>query len=52
MRHVERKSDRSFLERAQAGMKEWLELLRARAMRDDVPVKPQRVAWELSELTS
>jgi pyruvate dehydrogenase (quinone) len=25
-------------------------LMRARAMKDDVPVKPQRVAWELSEL--
>src|SRR5947209_14029901 len=51
-RYVERKSDRSFLERAQAGMKDWLELLRERAMRDDVPVKPQRVAWELSELAA
>jgi pyruvate dehydrogenase (quinone) len=47
---VERKSDRSFLEKAQAGMREWWDLLRARAMRDDVPIKPQRVAWELSEL--
>src|SRR5437660_1640301 len=51
-RMVLRKSDRSFLERAQAGMRDWLELLRERAMRDDVPVKPQRVAWELSELAA
>jgi pyruvate dehydrogenase (quinone) len=51
-RFVERKADRSFLERAQAGMKEWWELMRVRAMREDVPIKPQRVAWELSELVA
>ncbi|HEV2861876.1 MAG TPA: thiamine pyrophosphate-dependent enzyme [Pyrinomonadaceae bacterium] len=51
-RLVERKEDRSFLERAQAGMREWRELMRARATRDDVPIKPQRVAWELSELAA
>jgi pyruvate dehydrogenase (quinone)/pyruvate oxidase len=51
-RLVERKADRSFLEQAQAGMKDWWELMRTRAMRDDVPIKPQRVAWELSELVS
>ncbi len=49
---VERKADRSFLEKAQAGMREWWELMRTRAMRDDVPIKPQRVAWELSELVA
>src|SRR5919198_4739048 len=51
-RFIERKGDRSFLEQAQAGMKEWWELMRERAMRDDVPIKPQRVAWELSELAA
>src|ERR1044071_9828100 len=51
-RYVERKPDRRFLEKAQAGMREWWELMRARAMRDEVPIKPQRVAWELSELAS
>jgi pyruvate dehydrogenase (quinone)/pyruvate oxidase len=51
-RFVEYKQDRAFLEKAQAGMKEWWELMRARAMRDDVPIKPQRVAWELSELVA
>jgi len=51
-RFVSRKEDRSFLEQAQAGMREWWELMEKRAMRDDVPVKPQRVAWELSELVS
>jgi pyruvate dehydrogenase (quinone)/pyruvate oxidase len=49
-RFITRKEDRSFLKRAQEGMKDWWELMRARAMRDDVPIKPQRVAWELSEL--
>ncbi|MCA1634200.1 MAG: pyruvate oxidase, partial [Acidobacteria bacterium] len=49
---IARKEDRSFLEQAQEGMKEWWELMRTRAMRDDVPIKPQRVAWELSELAA
>ncbi|HEX8709276.1 MAG TPA: thiamine pyrophosphate-dependent enzyme [Pyrinomonadaceae bacterium] len=48
-RFVERKEDRSFLEQAQEGMKDWWELMRTRAMKTDVPIKPQRVAWELSE---
>lgn len=51
-RFIERKEDRSFLEKAQAGMKDWWELMETRAMRDDVPIKPQRVAWELSQLAS
>ncbi|MCA1635721.1 MAG: pyruvate oxidase [Acidobacteria bacterium] len=49
---IARKEDRSFLEQAQEGMKKWWELMRKRAMRDDVPIKPQRVAWELSELAA
>src|SRR5256714_403527 len=49
-RFVTRKEDRSFLEQAQAGMRDWWGLMRTRAMRDDLPIKPQRVAWELSEL--
>jgi pyruvate dehydrogenase (quinone)/pyruvate oxidase len=51
-RFIERKEDRSFLEQAQEGMKDWWELMCTRAMRDDVPIKPQRVAWELSELAA
>ncbi|HEX8138196.1 MAG TPA: thiamine pyrophosphate-dependent enzyme [Pyrinomonadaceae bacterium] len=51
-RFIERKEDRSFLEQAQAGMKDWWELMRTRAMKDDIPIKPQRVAWELSELAA
>jgi pyruvate dehydrogenase (quinone) len=49
---IERKSDRSFLQKAQKGMADWWELMQDRALRDDVPIKPQRVAWELSELAT
>lgn len=45
---LERKSDRSFLENAQKGMKEWEELMNERASRSDKPLKPQVVAAELS----
>jgi pyruvate dehydrogenase (quinone) len=47
---INRKSDRSFIEKAQKGMREWRELVQSQAVRDDVPIKPQRVAWELSEM--
>lgn len=47
---IEKKEDRSFLEEAQDGMKDWWELMETRAMRDETPIKPQRVAWELSKL--
>jgi pyruvate dehydrogenase (quinone) len=45
-----RRKDRSFLERAQAGMKEWNELLAERASRTDMPMKPQVVAHELNKM--
>ena len=41
------KGDRSFLERAQAGMKDWWALMESRGTRADTPMKPQVVAWEL-----
>jgi pyruvate dehydrogenase (quinone) len=47
---VEPRQDRSFLERAQAGMREWNELMKGRAERDAVPIKPQAVAAALNEL--
>ncbi|HEX5539670.1 MAG TPA: thiamine pyrophosphate-dependent enzyme [Methylophilaceae bacterium] len=47
---IERKADRQFIEKIQSGVKDWWELMEKRAMRDDVPIKPQRVAWELSHL--
>jgi len=47
---VRRRDDRSFLARAQEGMKEWRELMRTRATRPDAPMKPQVVAATLSDL--
>lgn len=44
--------DRSFLETAQKGMAEWLELMRERGTRTDMPMKPQVVAHELNKLLS
>jgi thiamine pyrophosphate-dependent acetolactate synthase large subunit-like protein len=44
------KSDRSFLEEAQANMKEWRELMANRETRDDSPVKPQVVARHVKDL--
>jgi pyruvate dehydrogenase (quinone) len=44
---LERKEDRSFLERAQAGMKKWWSLMEEVGSRRDKPMKPQVVAWEL-----
>jgi pyruvate dehydrogenase (quinone)/pyruvate oxidase len=46
---LERKSDRSFLEKAQSGMRDWWQEIEARANRDDRPMKPQRLAWELGK---
>ncbi len=46
---LERKDDRGFLEKAQAGMREWWELMETRGTRQDSPMKPQVVAWELGK---
>ena len=46
---MKRKTDRSFLEKAQKGMKEWWELMEKRGTRPDKPMKPQVVAWELGK---
>jgi pyruvate dehydrogenase (quinone)/pyruvate oxidase len=46
---LKRKPDRSFLEAAQAGMKDWWEIMEKRATRQDKPMKPQVVAWELGK---
>ena len=47
--HLKRQEDRSFLEKARAGMKDWRELMEERGTRDDKPMKPQVVAWELGK---
>jgi len=44
------REDRAFLERAQAGVAEWNELLTQRGTRQDKPMKPQVVAHELDKL--
>ncbi len=46
---LEHKADRSFLQKAQAGMKEWWALMEERGTRQDLPMKPQVVAWELGK---
>ena len=46
---LKRKEDRKFLEVAQAGMKDWWELMEKRATRSDKPMKPQLVARELGK---
>src|SRR5947209_6815793 len=47
---IHRRDDRSFLEKAQAGMKEWRERLQTRAAREEMPMKPQVVAAALNDL--
>jgi pyruvate dehydrogenase (quinone) len=46
---LELKRDRSFLERAQDGMRTWWQLMEERGTRRDRPMKPQVVAWELGK---
>jgi pyruvate dehydrogenase (quinone) len=41
--HLRRNDDRSFLERAQSGMRDWWKLMDERAARMDMPMKPQVV---------
>lgn len=44
--------DRRFLEQAQSSMKEWWQLMETRSTRQDKPMKPQVVAWELGKRLS
>src|SRR5437588_403526 len=46
---LKRKEERSFLQAAQAGMKDWWEIMEKRATRRDKPMKPPVVAWELGK---
>ena len=46
---LQRHEDRSFLEKAQAGMEQWWKLMEERGSRVDRPMKPQVVAWELGK---
>jgi pyruvate dehydrogenase (quinone) len=45
---LERKTDRSWRETIESGIKEWWEVLEARAMNSANPINPERVFWELS----
>jgi thiamine pyrophosphate-dependent acetolactate synthase large subunit-like protein len=49
---LERKADRSFLEEAQAAMKEWNEGVDRMGTRTDYPMKPQVVAHTLEKLAA
>ncbi|OUL19335.1 thiamine pyrophosphate-dependent enzyme [Nostoc sp. 106C] len=46
------KQDRRFLEKTQSGMKDWWKLMEQRSTRQDKPMKPQVVAWELGKRLS
>jgi len=46
--HLERKADRSWRERIEAQVRDWWEVVEARAGQPADPVNPQRVFWELS----
>jgi pyruvate dehydrogenase (quinone) len=50
--HLRRNDNRSFLEQAQAGTKEWRKLMEEQGTRQDRPMKPQVVAWELGKRLS
>jgi pyruvate dehydrogenase (quinone)/pyruvate oxidase len=41
--------DKAFLEKAQKGKAEWQKLMEERGTRDDKPMKPQVVGWELGK---
>ncbi|SRR5579883_95470 len=49
---IETKKDRSFLKKAQEGMRDWMDLLEDQATYHGLPMKPQVVAWELSKRLS
>ncbi len=46
---LQRKKDRSFLKKAQDGMKHWWEYMERLGTSDSMPMKPQVVAWELGK---
>jgi pyruvate dehydrogenase (quinone) len=49
---LERKEDRGFLEKAQKGMKDWRALMEEQGTRQDKPMKPQVIAWEVGKRLS
>jgi pyruvate dehydrogenase (quinone) len=49
---LEPKEDRDFLKEAQEGMEKWWALMEKRGTRQDKPLKPQVLAWELGRRLS
>ena len=47
---LHRKEDRSFLEKAQEEMRSWWKFIEEQGTRDDKPMKPQVVTYELNKL--
>jgi pyruvate dehydrogenase (quinone)/pyruvate oxidase len=46
---LRRKEDRAYLEGVRKTMGQWRKLMEERGTREDIPIKPQRVAWELGK---
>jgi pyruvate dehydrogenase (quinone)/pyruvate oxidase len=49
---LSRNEHRRFLKKAQEGMEDWWKLMEEQATREDKPMKPQVVAWELGKRLS
>ena len=49
---LKRNKHRGFLKDAQDDMQDWWKIMRARGTRQDKPMKPQVVAWELGKRLS
>jgi pyruvate dehydrogenase (quinone) len=49
---IQRKQDRSFLEKAQERMKDWNRLMQQRGTRPEVPMKPEVAAYNLNKFLS
>jgi pyruvate dehydrogenase (quinone) len=47
---IEKKEDQSFLQKAQKNMHSWNKLMETRGTREDKPMKPQVVTWNLNQL--
>lgn len=46
---LERNEDRTFIKGIQKSVKQWWDLMEERGTRDDKPMKPQVVAWEIGK---
>lgn len=46
--HLKPKTDRSWREHIEAGVRAWWQVVEARSMEDANPINPQRVLWELN----